>query len=375
MLRNVVALAVLTVGLGPCSKKEDAPPPTPSADPVASAAPSAKPEKPKEVPFEELLKASKPLAITTVDQDFGGSKVKAEQCKIEGGPFTAKSGMSMLRSIRAIGDRVLLVTEDEIRAYKIADGAGCNLAIDKTFGKDGATKLDSKIERITADSAGNVWATSGVFGSFKLAKDGSVAGKCDSRPLGYFFVNPSGKGGIGTFANADTAKVTINGNTCTTEKWAFTGLSTDATRKGNIVNAQAVGYVGDTIFMGAKLAKSADPNESNVVLALDQAGKEKFKMGKLDKDFSSKDRFGWVHAIGPCRVGVCVLDSNFRRLTGWKTADGKFVGSLDLSALFGVRYPWIADFDRNQKAAFFVVTQERDTKGVNEGNVFRVTNL
>ena len=374
MIRKTLVLVALSTGLGPCSKKEEeTPKPKPTAAETASAASIV--EKPKEIPFEELVKTSKPLVIKTAEQDLGGTKITAELCAVEGGPFVRKSTATILRSVRAIGDRVLVVTDDQILGYKLDAGPACKLSIDKGFGTNGAVKLDTKIERLTADAAGNVWATSGVFASYKLAKDGSVAAKCEARPLGYFFVHPSGKSGIGTFANADTAKVTVTGNACTSEKWAFSGLSTDATRKGNIVNAQAVGFVGDTIFMGAKLAKSADPNESNVVLALDAAGKEKFKLGKLDKDWSTKDRFGWTHAVGPCRQGVCVLDSNFRRLTAWKPADGKFVGSLDLSALFGVKYPWIADFDRNQKSAFFVVGQERETKGVSEGNIFRVTGL
>jgi hypothetical protein len=97
-------------------------------------------------------------------------------------------------------------------------------------------------------------------------------------------------------------------------------------------------------------------------------------LGKTDKDYASKDRFGWVHAIGPCKTGVCVLDSNYRRLTIWKT-DGKFVASVDLSALFGLKYPWIADFDRNKTHTFFVAGQDRDVKGVAEGNIYRVSGL
>ncbi len=378
MIRHAFALLSLSAVLGPCTKTEVAPDASASAAASApSAAPSASavPEKPKEVPFEELVKTSKPLAPKTTEQDLGGAKITAEVCTIEGGPFLHKSNMSVLRSVRAIGERVIVVTDDQIRGYKLEPGAACKLAIDKGFGEGGAVKLETRIDRLTADAAGNVWATSGVFASYKLAKDGKVVGKCDARPLGALFVHPSGRSGIGTFANADTAKVTLSGASCTSEKWAFTGLGADATRKGNIVNAQAVGFVGSTIFLGAKLAKTADPNESNVVLALDASGKELFKMGKLDKDYGTKDRFGWVHAVGPCRAGVCVLDANYRRLTAWKAADGKFVGALDLAALFGVKYPWIADFDRNQKHAFFVVGQDRETKGIAEGNIYRVSGL
>jgi hypothetical protein len=367
--------------LGPCGKKDDDAKPAPSASVkaatvgTAAASTSATPEKPKEVPFEEAVKASKPLDIKTADQDAAGSKITAEVCTVEGGPFVHKSGMDVLRSIRAIGDRVFTVNDDAaVHAYKLDPGPKCKLTIDKTFGEGGVAKFKNKIDRLSADSAGNLFATNGVFASYRVDKDGKQVFECTGRPLGYLFVNPSGKGGIGTFANATVSKVTLDAKGCKTEPWVFQDLSTDDKRKGNLTNAQAVGYVGDTIFVGGKLAKSADPNESNVVLGLDQAGKEKVRLGKTDKDYASKDRFGWVHAIGPCKTGVCVLDSNYRRLTIWKT-DGKFVASVDLSALFGLKYPWIADFDRNKTHTFFVAGQDRDVKGVAEGNIYRVSGL
>lgn len=97
-------------------------------------------------------------------------------------------------------------------------------------------------------------------------------------------------------------------------------------------------------------------------------------MGKTDKENGSKDRFGWVHAIQPCNKGVCILDSNHRRLTAWKT-DGKFVGHVDLMALFGLKYPWIPDFDRNKTHAYFVTGQDRADSKVGEATIYRVTGL
>ncbi|MFO0665095.1 MAG: hypothetical protein U0174_14170 [Polyangiaceae bacterium] len=373
--------AISTLALrGPCSKEDtaagaaSATATATASAPIASASATA-PEKPKEVPFEELVKASKPLTISPADQKAAGGTISAEVCAIEGGPLVNKSGMDVFKSIRAIGDRIFTVESDgAVHAYKIEAGPKCKLSVDKTFGDAGVAKFANKIDRLSADSAGNLWATNGVFASYKVGKDGKQVAECTGRPLGYLFVDPSGKSGIGTFANATVAKVTLSGTTCKTEPWAFQDLSTDDKRKGVLTNAQAVGFVGGTIFLGGKLAKSADPNESNVVLALDASGKEKARLGKTDKDYSSKDRFGWVHAISPCKAGVCVLDSNYRRVTAWKT-DGKFVDSVDLSALFNLKYPWIADFDRNKTHTYFVTGQDREVKGVAEGNIYRVTGL
>lgn len=377
-MRSPLVLAAISVVAlrGPCEKKDEAAKPAASATATATAsAVASAPEKPKEVPYEEKLKTSTPLVIKTAEQDAAGTKIGAEVCEVEGGPKPSKSGMDVYKSIRAIGDRIFTVEEDAaVHAYKIDAGAKCKLSIDKTFGEGGVVKLANKIDRLSADSAGNLWATNGIFASYKLAKDGKQTAECTGRPLGYLFVAPSGKTGIGTFANATVSKVTLSGAGCKTEPWVFQDLSTDDKRKGVLTNAQAVGYVGDTIFLGGKLAKSADPNESNVVLALDASGKEKARLGKTDKDYSTKDRFGWVHAIGPCKPGVCVLDSNYRRITQWKT-DGKFVANIDLSALLGLKYPWINDFDRNKTHAYVIAGQERDVKGVYEGNIYRVTGM
>jgi hypothetical protein len=281
----------------------------------------------------------------------------------------------VLGGLLLVGDRVLVVDSDgKVRAFKIEAGPKCKLTVDKTFGEAGVAKFENKIDRLSTDSAGNLWATNGVFASYKVDKAGKQVGKCEGRPLGYLHVHPSGKSGIGTFANATVAKVTLDGAGCKTEPWAFQDLSDDAKRKGPLTNAQAVGFVGDTVFMGGVLSKKEDPNGSTVVLALDAAGKEKARLGKIDKDYSTKDRFGWVHAISPCKQGVCVLDSNYRRLTAWKT-DGKFVADLDLSKLFGLKYPWIADFDRNKTHTYFVAGQDRDGTRVGEGNIYRVTGL
>lgn len=385
--------------LGPCSKGDDTSKPaasasaastTPAAPASASAAssasasaagsagaaPSASASAAPKKTFEEELAASKPLDIKTAEQTLGADKITAEVCAVEGGPFTNKSNMDVLKSIRAVGDRVFAVDADgKVHAYKIDAGPKCKLSVDKTFGESGVVKLENKIDRLSTDSAGNLWATNGVFASYKLDKNGKQTAKCEGRPLGYLFVHPSGKTGIGTFANATTAKVTLDGAGCKTEPWAFQDLSDDAKRKGPLANAQAVGFVGDTIFLGGVLSKKEDPGGNTVVLAVDAAGKEKLRMGRIDKEYSQKDRFGWVHAITPCKQGVCVLDSNYRRLTAWKVADGKFVGDVDLQKLFGLKYPWVADLDRNKTHTYFVAGQDRDGSHVGEGNIYRVTGL
>lgn len=382
MNRTLATLALSTtlIALAGCSKKDDGK--APSADPSATAsadkpAPSASaPPKAPEVPFEERVKASKPLEQKTEEQAIPGGKVSAEICEVEGGPLLAKSNMDLFRAVRVVGSRLFAVTgtDDTIHAYTIGAGPKCTLTVDKSW-NDGALKL-AHVERLARDEAGNLWASTGVFGAKRFGKDGKESGKCDGKPLGYLFAHPNGKLAIGTFANSTVAKVALAADgTCKTEPWAFTDLSQAAKRKGPLSNAQAVGFVGDTIFMGGTLAKEVDPNGPNVILALDASGKEKFRMGNTARG-ATDDRFGWVHAIAPCKAGVCVLDSNYRRVTLWKSA-GAFVASVDLSKLFDLKYPWIADFDRDKAGAtYFVTGQDREgAKGVAQGTVYRVKGL
>ena len=332
------------------------------------------PTKPKELSFEEKLAASTPLDPKPVPQEGGGLKLAAEKCEMEGGPLVARSGSDVMRSLRVIGDKVYLADSDEkIRAYNITPAGPCKLTIDKTFGENGVMKLADKANRLAADTAGHLFSSSGVFGSTRLT-GGKIDYKCDARPQGYLFVHPAGKLGIGTFANTTVAKLTFDDKGCKSEPWVFQDLGQAAKRKGPLTNAQAVGFVGDTIFMGGVIAKEVDPNEPRVVLALDAAGKEKFRFGNIDKTFT-EDHFGWVHAIAACRPGVCVLDSNYRRITFWKT-DGKYVGFVKLDKLFGLDYPWINELSAGKAGAtYFVTGQERQKSGVSEGTIFKVSGL
>lgn len=346
-----------------------------AADAAPSASAAGSKPTPKEVPFAAKLAASTPLDPKVTPQEGGGVKVTAERCQMEGGPLTDKSNLDVTRALRVIGDKAYLVDADEsIRAYDIAPGAACKLTIDKTFGTAGVMKLTDKIARLASDSAGHLFASSGVFGSTRLT-GGKVDFKCGARPQGYLYVHPNGKLGIGTFANATVAKLSFDDNGCKSEPWVFQDMSDATKRKGPLGNAQAVGFVGDTIFVGGVLAKEVDPNEPRVVLALDAAGKEKFRFGAVDKGGSSEDRFGWVHGIAPCKPGICVLDSNYRRITFWKT-DGKYVGFVKLDKLFGLEYPWISDFSAGKNGTtYFATGQERQKSGASEANIYRVSGI
>jgi hypothetical protein len=369
---RISAVLLLLWSIGPCSKATEGGPSVAATVAPTVAAPDNRPAD-VEPSLDDLAKGSSPLVLKPIGQELAGSKIAVESCKLDV-PLLGKSAISLLGGIRAIGDHVYLVYSGQVHAFKVT-GTGCRLSLDRTFGKNGATELDAKVERLSADAAGGLWATSGTGTSFKIGKDGKSLGKCNGKPLGHMHVHPNGKYAIGTFGTEDTAFVTIAGASCVAVPWSFSELAHDEKRQGIVANAQAVGYFGDMIYMGAKLAASADPREPTVVLGLDTSGQEKLRIGGNPAKAPAKERIDWVHAIMSCKPGLCVLDASQRRLTVWRPNDGKFVGSLDLAPLFGANYPWVADFDRGPKNTYFSVAQEREGGRIVEGNVFRVTGL
>ena len=373
LMRTFVALG-LTVSmgssLGPCSKKDEGgadAAPAASASAVASA-------KPKELTFEEKVAASKPLEPKPVPQEGGGVKLTAERCQMDGPAWLDKSTIDVMKSLRVIGDKLYVADPvGGVHAYVIAAGPTCKLTVDKSFGTDGVLKLGEKAEHLGADTAGHLFVSNGFGKSFRLT-GGKTDWTCDAKPQGTLYVNPNGKIGIGTFANANVGKLTLDDKGCKSEPFGFTDMNDAAKRKGPFSLAQAAGFVGDLILVGGSLAKDVSPDGGNVVVAVDATGKEKFRFGKIDKAFT-EDRFGWVHAIGPCKPGICVLDSNHRRITFWKT-DGTYLGFVKLSTMFDLNYPWLSDFSAGKNGAtYFTAGQERQRSGASEGNIYRVMGL
>lgn len=365
----LVGLAALSAA---CSKKEEeAPKPASSASASAAAKPA---EKPPEVPFETLVAQSKALAPSPQEQVAGPIKVKATPCTIEGGNPLSKSTSDVLRAVRVVGDRLWLVgKDDKVMAYKIEPGADCKLSVDRRVAPDGKLPIEVKARTLSVDDGGNLYVSSGVFGGALVGKDGKLKYACDARPGGYVALHPKGAWGVGHFANATVAKLSFSPTACKSEPWALQDLSTPK-RKGPLTNVNTVGFLGDTVLVGGIIAKEVDPNEPRVVLGMDASGKELFRFGNPAKGASGDDRFGWIHAISPCTQGICVVDSNMRKMSLWK-AKGEFVAGINLSKLLGLSYPTINDLHATKTGSYLIAGQSREGNKVAEGVVYRVTGI
>lgn len=368
---TVSACAVLGLALLAC-KKEEAPTVSSAAATTSGTAAAPADDKAPEPSFEEQVKSSTPLAPEVKSVKLGTQDFAPELCTMDE-PLLYKSNMDVLRAVEAVGNKLYLVTSDgKVRGYNIAAGK-CALTKDASFGDNGVLSLNKEVKSLSKDNAGNLLASNGIFESYYIS-GGKLKYECKARGQGYIAMHPGGKWGLGSFANATVNKLTFGDSACESEPWVLQDLSQEGKRKGPFGNVNTIGFVGDLVLVGGILPKSADPNEPRLVIGMDAAGKEKFRFGSTDKSFDEK-KFGWVHAIGPCKAGICVVDSNMRRLSAWKK-DGSFVGSAKLSEAFGLKYPWIASFSVTKDGTgYFTAGQSREKAKVAEGLVYRVKNL
>lgn len=370
----VVALSIaFAVSMSACCKKKSE---TDGSVPSASAsAPAAKTSAKKSL--EEALKDSVPVAAKPTTQLVGSNQLKAELCSIQGVEFHDESAMSVLQDLAIVGDQLVVVDDKGVlRGLTIGRGGACTLTLDTAFGQGGTLKLDQEIKTLSHDDKGRMYASNGIFATF-----GVVGHKLESKwtqKMGYFEAHPSGKWGLGSFANADVIKTTFDGAAIKTEPWILKNLGRPG-QVGPFNNVNSIGFAGDLTLVGGVLSEKVEGSEPRAVVAYDAAGKEKFRFGATGKSFTD-DRFGWIHAIKSCTQGICVLDANMRALTLW-TKDGKFIGKADLKQLLGVGYPWVASFEIEKGGVgYFIVGQERQNAGgknagVADGLIFRVSGL
>ncbi len=323
--------------------------------------------------LEEQIASSTPLSPTPGSATVGDVTLQAEVCTVEGAEFLGDSTMSMFASVVTANGRLFVADgSPKVRAFTIADGDACTLTLDESFGEGGALTLGHDIEWLSVDGEGRVIGSNGIFKAYAFDAAGETSFECDTK--GYVEQHEDGEWAIAPWVNSNVRIVEIAEGACSAEDWVLTDLGDDAARKGNFTTVHSVALLGDTVLIGGGLAKSVDPDGPNVVAAYDEAGKEKFRFGG-EGDVGSDQRFGWVHAMAGCKPGICVLDSNYRRMTAWSSR-GEFVGSVDLSELLDLSYPWIADFHvAEDGTAYLVAANDRADSDVAEGVIYRVKGL
>lgn len=393
MQRFATPLGLLILTFSGCSKKEAPAPVAAEGRPVeakpaeakpAEDKPEAKPEdKPAEVKPAEAPVApaadppggaptdavGKALSAAPVAQVVGDKTLTASWCKLPGDGLIGKSASSVLRALEVVGDRLYVVDGDgAIHGYVLATANGCELTVDSAFGEGGTLKLPRKVEHLSKSDAGTLFA-GGIFETYAL-KDGKQAYAC--KATGHFAVDPGGSWAIVPWINSTVEIAELSDSGCTPSDWVLRDLSKDDVRVGPYKSVMASAIIDGKIYLGAVPAEKLDGGETRVIAITDKAGKE---LGRFGPATSDEARFGWVNGISACGANVCVVDGNYRRMTMW-TRDGKYLGFVNLLALFGLAgsVAWNNDIATGPDGAVYLpAAQTREGVKVAEALIFRVT--
>lgn len=341
----VVALGVVA-GCG--GTKESVPePPSPRALPPATTAPAK-------------TTSAAPAAAATLLKEYtlGTTKVRVEECAFDAAPSSKTD--DPIKAIARAGDRLYVANGTSgVAVYAI--GAGCKLSLDKAQGAGGTIDVGQKIEGLSADGKGTVYASNGVFDAYRI-QGGKVAGKCANH---YLAAAPDGATGYTFFVSATMAKVDLAAG-CKTSDWVLRSMNDPQKRQGSLTGVTALGFLDGNVLVGGS---AVEPKDARVVVALDPAtGAEKLRFG--NPKALEQDGFGWIHAVTACKVGVCVADANFKAVSLWTKA-GKFVGRVSLAdALSTTDTPWDQTLATTEDGSLLVGISLRGSTG-NVGKVVR----
>lgn len=310
------ALLMLTLAAGTaCGSKDKGG--TSSAKPEASGASSSSSKPAAAAKVEVVLPPIKKQ--DQKPQTLGGKTLKGEVCKFDkAGPVMKDESFSKaLRDVAFAADGKIYVLDDEVklRRYTNQSADGCELALDKSFGKDGildiGLKRDAWHDTLSVDKAGAVYVSQ-EFGSGDSKKivDGKVSDQCG--------------GDIQTSPSATVVMsnlVEIKDGKCDAPKLELKGTA--------IESPQVMSVFGDVLGVKGTI-KEGDKNViKGALYGLD--GTQKVLVGKADGD----EDIYFAHDVMACSLGICVVDGNASSLRVWK-ADGSFVGKVDLDDLFGI---------------------------------------
>jgi len=115
-------------------------------------------------------------------------------------------------------------------------------------------------------------------------------------------------------------------------------------------------------------------------------GKLKFRVGKpgADKKKMEGEQICWARDADTCAAGLCVLDSNCRRLSAWDAKKGTLVDAVDINELLGVFYSWPVDLVMAKGGVSYLAISHKekgpenppkDYKDMSVGMIFRIKGL
>ena len=203
-------------------------------------------------------------------------------------------------------------------AYIAGDGAVKQYAFNGDtlkFEKD--IDIEGDYSYINATDDGSVWL-SGFGEDLVCLKDGVQTATYDGTDN--VTMHPSGKWGISWFSDSECEKITISGDTITTEAITFAEVDTISTV---IIDKDYIYVAGN---------------------AVDESGHKVFvynQNGTLQKTLADEEGegLGSVTFVAKIPQGFIGLDGNMREVIFWDNT-GTFAGCADDDELFSTNYPW-----------------------------------
>jgi hypothetical protein len=342
----------------PTATSGPAPEPTASATAAASVSPSstaaAEPAPAGHAGGAPLMPD---VAIDGAEPvTLGSMKVTSVPCKLGGSPMTHKWFGKAARDIAMdkSGAVFLLDHEGKVRRYlDRGKGGECVLELDAGFGKSGVmafadAQTGDGFEHLALAPNGTLW----VSDPLHRLRAGEEPAPDDCPGFGTLRIDPTS----GLAVRHETV-LEMKGDACQ-EKPVTLSTPKDQT-------------VSDLFPVGDKIAASFGGAPFKVSI-FKSDGKKLVTLG-ADKD--GDDQLCQVELVIACGGAYCVFDSNCRRLRVWK-ADGKFVGAVEYTKLFGLFYPWLTGVTMERGGVRYASLSHKNKDDSAElGLVFRIDGL
>lgn len=211
-------------------------------------------------------------------------------------------------AVAVTGNTAYIVGDDAVRQYAF-DGNTLQ------FEKDIA--IEGDYSYINATDDGSVWL-SGFGEDLVCLKDGVQTAAYDGTDN--VTMHPSGKWGISWFSDSECEKITISGDTITSEAITFAEADTVSTV---IIDRDYIYVAGN---------------------AVDESGHKVFvynQNGTLQKTLADEEGegLGSITFVAKIPQGFIGLDGNMREVIFWDNT-GTFAGCADDDELFSTNYPW-----------------------------------
>lgn len=250
-----------------------------------------------------------------------------EECIVTGETFN--------HDIAVAGDKAYILNDGKLFQYSF-DGKKLTL--------DSEITLDGDYSCIQSTEDGSIWVSGHVKPLISM-KDGIQTGSYDDTK--YVAMHPSAKWGISWFSNPECEKITIADGTATASPITFAEVSMIS----NLI------VDNDYIY----ICGSAADDSGHKVFVYD-------KDGKLQKTLADEDGsgLGSITFVAKTSNGFMALDGNMRSVIFWDK-DGKYIGDVEDSELFGTNYPWFCSGTQLKDGSVIaLLTEDRADKSAME---------